>query len=124
MASELGTRPKVELSGEVICKDIANPRTVNRFVQKWIGRWIELRGVDANSPSSYFHVIFTREGFGPAVGCQMRLRIGNELWTGANYGQTISEALKQCLDHLNPISKQRLGSPLGLGQNLLSAATR
>ncbi len=121
MESAVSEKSKVELSGEVICRDIANPRAVNRFVQKWIGRWVALRGLDARDPGAYFHVIFTREGGGHNVDCEMRLRIGNQLWTGSHYGTTIAEALRQCLEHMNPLNSLKTRS---LGAPLLSAATR
>lgn len=88
--------------GEVVCNDIANSRAVQRFVQKWIGRWIASTRPQSLRDASYFHVRFGREGSGHTISCEIRLRLGQEIWAGANFGENLSEALKRGLAHMSP----------------------
>ena len=105
---------KTGLSGEVICEDLPKPRAVGRFVKKWIGNWVAREKPAALQKQSFFHVTFSREGSGHAIDCQIRLALGDEVWTGAHYGTNLAEALRYCLAHMmlqGPRRLQLLPSP-------------
>jgi hypothetical protein len=102
--SDTRSDSRFSLAGEVVCSDIANSRAVHRFVQKWVGQWIAQRWTGDARPACYFHVTFTRQGSGHTVGCEARVQVGGELWQGARYGDTLSDALKQSLEHMTPLT--------------------
>ena len=96
-------RPRQDLAGEVIGEGIGNSRAIYRFVQKRINQWIAGRWPGATRSACYFHVIFEREGTGHLIGCVARVRVNDALWTGAQYGESFSEALIQSLAHMTAV---------------------
>lgn len=92
--------------GEVECQRISNSRAVRRFVEKCIERWAQTqsRVLSKSLEKPYFHVTFVRERNAHIVDCKTRIWIGSEMWEGSVYGNSIQNALKESLNHLNSSS--------------------
>lgn len=95
------------LTGQIEYRGISHPRAIDRFVAKWIGRWLESHSqparIFATAPDGpRFHVSFEREGEGHAVGCVVRVVTGSVTWVGTHYGQDFASALKLALNRMVP----------------------
>ena len=99
------------IKGQVLCSDIANSRAMHRFVQKWVGRWVARKFPNAPRDHTFFEVKFDRAGAGHAVSCEIRLRLGSQVWSGANFGENLSEALERGLEHMLPATTTTVPLP-------------
>ena len=96
------------LVGKIDFDGVSYSRALQRFVEKRVFAWIRGAGLAQSETGTEFHVVFTRQGPGHIIYCQIQLRCGEQGWTGARYGQGPHEALAGCLEHLTAL---REGGP-------------
>jgi len=88
--------------GQIICKNIPDSRTVRRFIEKQIHRWI-LRHIKTDEPqNTQYFVTLQREREGHDVNCRVEIFDGKNIWLGMEYSAGLHQALIRCLNHLIP----------------------
>lgn len=97
------------VSGQIVCNNIPNSRTVRRFIEKQILRWALRHGVSEkhqNQTPRYF-VSLQREKEGHGVNCRIEISDGKTVWKAMEYASGLHQALIRCLNHLMPIPTAR-----------------
>ena len=89
------------ITGQIDFDGVTYSRALQRFVEKRICRWISDSGLAQASAGPEFVVVFSRQGPGHTVYCQLEVRANGESWSGARYGSSPQEALAGTLAHLS-----------------------
>ena len=90
-----------ELFGRIDFDGVTYSRALQRFVEKRLQRWSRASGViGPDAPESEFAVVFTRQGPGHMVHCQLTVRSGEKMWSGVRYSTSPHAALSGALERL------------------------
>jgi hypothetical protein len=91
--------------GEIIFIEVPHIRSVQRFVQKRVGSWVDdwkqLHGYSKERIRTFFYVRFEKVGNGHQIFCTVQLIIGNRLWKGTALASGLHRALIRSIEHLN-----------------------
>lgn len=94
-----------DVEGEIIFIQVPQLRSVQRFVQKRIGQWIEqwseMHGDGSTKLKSFFVVKFEKIGLGHQIFCTIQVVIGNRIWKGTALAAGLHRALIHSMGHLN-----------------------
>jgi hypothetical protein len=53
-----------------------------------------------------FRVVFGRQR-GHFVDCHVEVNVGSQTWAASEFGAGLQQAFSRCLEHLEPLSRQR-----------------
>ncbi len=88
------------IAGRIDFDGITYSRALQRFVEKRLARWVRESGLDRAGVGLEFAAVFSRQGQGHTVLCQLIIRAGEVSWSGALYASGPHDALKGALERL------------------------
>lgn len=91
------------ISGEIQYIQISDSRALRKFAHKQIKKWIQKRFPQQKSLSANYQVELKREGAGHTFNCQIKVKLGNQIWSGYNYKGSLHQALIRCLEQMSPM---------------------
>ena len=78
-------------------------KTLERFVQKQIEKWINREQSLLFLPKkSFYEVTLEREIDPPSADCHLRIQIGTKIWESYDTGKTLQDALLKAIQDLRP----------------------
>jgi hypothetical protein len=91
----------LELKGDIVYDRISGSKTIRGFVERRVKRWLGLQGIAGVRELSY-RVVFSREGAGHLVSCEVEIQSGARRWKGFRVANGLHQALLQCLRDMEP----------------------
>ncbi len=88
--------------GEINCDGVHYPKSVYRFIEKRIERWLQPKISQLQNAYPKFNVSFERVQYGRSrlILCYVEIRVGSKTWTGTWYGHDLHQTLTRCLEHM------------------------
>lgn len=90
--------------GQIICNNIPHSRTVRRFIEKQVHRWILRNSKTSDPTKTKYLVTLQRQEEGHGVNCRIEIYDGKTLWRAIEYSSGLHQALIRCINHLMPTS--------------------
>ncbi len=82
--------------GEVRFNHIHCSHKVRNFARKYLETWIIQHGL--SSASTFYRVVFTRNGRGHTVECEVEVKSDKQRWTGFTISDDLHQSLVRCLE--------------------------
>ena len=90
--------------GEIVFVQVPHIRSVQRFVRKRVGHWLDewkrLHGQSASRVRTFFYVRFEKIGDGHQIFCTVQLIVGDRILRGTSLASGLHRALIRSMSHL------------------------